>query len=153
MGIFQRTSDVISASVGDLIERFEHPEKMLRFALRDMEQSVSTVSAAVARSIAAERLLAREGEGHIAQAAAWVERAARAVDAGNDDLARRALGHKLDHERAAESLEAELAEARASNLQLRRQIESLRGKHAAARRQFSALVARQAAAGPLIGFR
>ena len=136
MGIFQRTSDMISASVGDLIERFEHPEKMLRHAIREMEESVASVSAAVARSIAAERLLKREQEAHDAQAAAWAVRAAKAVEAGHDDLARRALGHKLDHRRLSESIERELTEARAANEQLRRQVESLREKHASARGNF-----------------
>lgn len=147
MGIFQRTSDIISASVNDLVERFEHPEKMLRHALREMEDSVATVSAAVARSIAAERLLAREQRTHEEQAANWAARAAKAVAAGNDEAARRAIGEKLDHQRLARSLDAELAEARATNRQLRAQVESLRKKHATARRQLSTLVARQAAVG------
>ena len=89
MGIFQRTGDMISASVSDLLERFEHPVKMLRHALRDMEQSVATVSIAVARSIAAERLLAREQQRHLDQAIYWGEKAAKNVEAGNDELARR----------------------------------------------------------------
>jgi phage shock protein A len=146
MGIFQRTGDMISASLNDLLEQFEHPEKMLRQALRDMEHSVTTVSAAVARSIAAERLLAREQERHKIQAAYWADKAAAAVAAGNDDSARRALAHKLEHDRLARSLDRQLAEARASNQELRSQVEALREKHLSARRQLSALLARQAAA-------
>ena len=153
MGIFQRTGDMISASLNDLLEQFEHPEKMLRQALRDMEHSVATVSAAVARSIAAERLLAREQERHHQQAAYWSGKAASAVEAGNDALARRALGHKLEYERLAESLDGQLAEARASNHDLRRQVDALREKHASARRQLSALLARQAAADARRRFR
>jgi phage shock protein A len=146
MGIFQRTGDMISASLNDLLEQFEHPEKMLRQALRDMEHSVTTVSAAVARSIAAERLLAREQERHKIQAAYWADKAAAAVAAGNDDSARRALAHKLEHDRLARSLDRQLAEARVSNQELRSQVEALREKHLSARRQLSALLARQAAA-------
>jgi phage shock protein A len=146
MGIFQRTGDVISASVSDLLERFEHPEKMLRHALRDMEQSVATVSIAVARSIAAERLLAREQQRQQDQATYWGEKAAKDVEAGTEELARRALARKLEHQRRAESLDRQLAEARTSNEALRRQIDMLREKHAAARRQLSSLLARQAAA-------
>jgi phage shock protein A len=146
MGIFARSSAIISANVGDLLERFEHPEKMLRHALREMEDSVAAVSGAVARSIAAERLLAREQQTHVDQAAHWAARAADAVRAGNDDLARQALAQKLDHQRQVQSIEAELAEARATNQRLRLQIDALRSRHAAARRQLSTLVARQAAA-------
>jgi len=153
MGIFQRTGDMISASLNDLLEQFEHPEKMLRQALRDMEHSVSSVSAAVARSIAAERLLAREQERHRLQANYWAGKAATAVEAGNDDSARRALAHKLEYERLAQSLDRQLAEARASNQELRGQVEALREKHLSARRQLSALLARQAAADARRRFR
>jgi phage shock protein A len=146
MGIFRRTSDLISANLNDLVERFENPEKLLRHALRDMEQSVATVSAAVARSIAAERLLAREQRRHQDQAAYWADNAAAAVDRGDDDLARRALARKLEHDRLAQAIERQLVEARAANLELRRQVEALREKHAAARRQLATLLARHATA-------
>ena len=146
MGIFRRTGDVISASLNDLVERFENPEKMLRHALREMEQSVATVSAAVARSIAAERLLARQQEQHHDQVAYWADRAAAAVERGSDDLARRALARRLEHERLAQSIERQLTEARASNQELRRQVDHLRERHLAARRQLSTLLAQQAAA-------
>jgi phage shock protein A len=153
MGIFQRTGDMISATLSDLLEQFEHPEKMLRQALRDMEHSVSTVSAAVARSIAAERLLAREQERHNGQAAFWAGKAVTTVAAGNDASARRALAHKLEYQRLAQSLDRQLVDARASNQELRLQVDALREKHASARRQLSALLARQSAADARRRFR
>lgn len=145
MGIFQRTGDMISATVGDLLDRFENPVKMLRHALREIDDSVADVSAAVARSIAAERLLAREQQSHQVRVAEWGARARKAVEKGNDDLARRAIGQKLDHEASVLRLDTELTEARATNERLRREVETLRQRRATARRQLAALVARQAA--------
>jgi phage shock protein A len=146
MGIFQRTSDIISANVNDLIERFENPEKMLRHALRDVEQSVSTVSAAVARSIAAERILASERDRYEAQAAYWQAKAAKSVEAGDEPSARRALARRLEYEERCRALDRQLAEARTTNSGLRRQVEILRDKQTTARRQLTSLMARQAVA-------
>ncbi len=145
MGIFQRTGDMISATVGDLLDRFENPVKMLRHALREIDDSVADVSAAVARSIAAERLLAREQQAQHARASEWTARARKAVEAGNDDLARRAIAQKLDHDASLQRLDAELSEARTTNERLRREVGTLRQRRATARRQLAALVARQAA--------
>lgn len=63
------------------------------------------------------------------------------------------LAHKLEHERLAQSLDRQLAEARASNQELRGQVDALREKHLSARRQLSSLLARQAAADARRRFR
>ena len=42
MGIFQKISDIVSANLNDLSESWEHPEQMLRQAIREMEESIST---------------------------------------------------------------------------------------------------------------
>jgi phage shock protein A len=146
MNILRRTTDILSANLNDLIDHFEQPEKMLRHGLREMESSLDSVSSAVARSIAAERLLQKEHDEHDQQAAAWGQRAAAAVEAADDGLARRALARKHEHLRLSRELEEQLTEARAANSVLRSQIDLLRQKHAAAHRKLSILSARQAAA-------
>jgi len=146
MGFFHRASLVISANLNDLLDRIEQPEKMLRQGLRELEASIETVLAAVARSIAAERLLARERDDYTGQAGDWEKRAQSAVASGDDDLARKALARKLELTRLIVALEAQLAEARTANQALRRQVETLRIKHAHAKRRLSTVAARKAVA-------
>ena len=84
MRLFQRTADVVSANLHDFVQRFEKPERMLRHSLREMEALVETTTAAVARSIAAERLLAKTRAGEQDEVARWGDRAAAAVAADDD---------------------------------------------------------------------
>jgi len=41
MGIFRRVSDIVSANVSDVVDRFEAPETMLRQALREMDVAIA----------------------------------------------------------------------------------------------------------------
>src|SRR6266545_1321292 len=129
MGILQRANDIIAANVTDLVDRFEQPEKMLRHALRELETAIGTVLAAVARSIAAEKMLAKQYASHQEQAAAWKRRSEVAVAAGDDALARQAIARRLDHEQMASRLERQLEQSRLANQSLRSQVETLRSRH------------------------
>ena len=58
MGLFRRFGDILSANLNDLVDRFEDPEKMLRQAIREMEQAVASGLNSAAKVVANERLLA-----------------------------------------------------------------------------------------------
>ncbi|HTU24983.1 MAG TPA: PspA/IM30 family protein, partial [Pirellulales bacterium] len=146
MKLFQRTADVVSANLHDLVGCLEQPDRMLRHSLRELEALVETTTAAVARSIAAERLLAQSQREAEAEVARWAERASAAVAAGDDGLARRAIERRLEHERTLALLSRQLAEAAETNAALRAQLETLRAKYAAADSRVRLLAARSAVA-------
>jgi phage shock protein A len=146
MGILQRTSDLVAANLNDLVDRFEDPQRMLRHALRQMDVLLETMSLAVARSIAAERLLAKTREEHLERAAEWQRRAALAVGEGDDATARRAIARQLDHQHAARLTEKELVTAQSANERLRGELAALRDKQASGRTKLALLSARQTAA-------
>jgi phage shock protein A len=146
MRLFRRVSDIISANLNDLVDSFEEPEVMLRQAIREMESSVGDVTAAAAQAIASETLLARELAEHEQQAARWQARAENAVSALDDDLARRALARKRDHETLARALRDQFASAQDASQTLRRQVNAMRAKLAEARRKLATLSARKNAA-------
>lgn len=146
MGIFRRTADIFAANINDLVDRFEEPERMLRQALREMEDLLAATSSAVARSIATEKLLAKSREEHSIKAGEWQRKATDAIDQGDDALARRALARKLDHERTRAAVDRQLVEAREANETLRRQLDLLRDRLAAARNRLMMLSAQQTAA-------
>ena len=146
MSIFQRTSEIVSANLNDFVDRFERPDRMLRHALREMETLLAATSFAVAKSLAAERLLSNARDAESRQVETWSGRAKSALDGDDEALARRAIARQLDHRRSLASLENQLARTRDANASLRRQIDLLRDKHAAAHGRLAVLVAGQAAA-------
>ena len=83
MGIFKRAGDIISANLNELVDKFEDPEKMLRQAIREMESSIATATTAAARSIAGEKILAKQQTQHCEQATQWRTRARSALAAGD----------------------------------------------------------------------
>jgi phage shock protein A len=146
MGIFRRVSDIISANLNDLVDKFEEPEKMLKQAIREMEETIAEATAAAAKAIASERLLAKELAEHDRQAADWLARAEQAVRAGDDELARQSLRRKQEHEKLAHALRDQSVAAGETGQTLRSQIEAMKAKHAEARRKLATLTARSKAA-------
>lgn len=146
MGIFERISDIISANLNELTESLEDPELMLRQAIREMETSINEVTEQTARAMANEKTLARELERNRKQAEEWKDRASQAVDAGDDDLARRALSRKKEHDKLVAALEDQLDAAREPVGVLKRQLDAMKAKLAEAKRNHATLAARKRAA-------
>lgn len=146
MGIFRRCTDILSANLNDLVDRFEDPEKALRQAIREMDQAVATALRGAAKAIAGERLLARQLAEHRDHAEQWHTRARDAVQSGDDELARRALVRKNEHDRLIAALADEQATLERTGGKLRRQIDAMRARVAEANRKLATLVARKQAA-------
>jgi len=146
MGLFQRVSDILSANLNDLVDRYEDPEPLLRQAIREMETAVGQASDDAVKVLAGEKLLARQLEAERKEASRWQGRAQRAVAAGDDPLARRALTRKAEHARVIGALEDECERTGATARQLRRQIDAMRVRLGEARRKLAALIARTQAA-------
>jgi len=146
MGVFKRISDIISANLNDLTEQFEDPEKMLKQAVREMEESIAEVTQQTAKAMANEKMLTRELQRNRAQCEQWQDRAAKAVEAGDDDLARKALARKNEHQKVADALEDQLEAARQASTTLKRQLAAMKAKLAEAKRNLTTLSARKRAA-------
>ena len=146
MGIFSRISDIVSANLNDLTEQFEDPEKMLKQAIREMEESIADSTQQTAKAMANEKTLARELERNREQAEQWESRAVTAVEASDDSLASKALLRKREHESLVAALEDQVAAARAGAATLKRQLEGMRAKLAEAKRSLTALSVRKRAA-------
>jgi phage shock protein A len=146
MGIFSRISDIISANFNELADQFEDPEKMLKQAIREMEESIAEATQQTAKAMANEKTLSRELDRNRQQAEQWQSRAQTAVAAGDDGLARKALNRKREHESLAAALEDQIASAREAASSLKRQLEGMRAKLAEAKRSLSTLSARKRAA-------
>jgi phage shock protein A len=111
MGLFQRISDIISANLNDLTEGFEDPERMLKQAIREMEQTIADSTQETAKVLANEKLLSKELANNERQADEWQKKAEQAVGAGDDNLARKALSRKQEHQKLVTALQDQVTAA------------------------------------------
>jgi phage shock protein A len=146
MGIFTRMSDILSANLNEITEQFEDPEKMLKQAVREMETSIAEVTGQTAKAMANEKTLTRELQRNRVQQEQWQDRAEKAVEAGDDDLARKALARKNEHQNVVEALQDQLDSAREASRTLKRQLAAMKAKLAEAKRNLTSLSARKRAA-------
>ena len=146
MGIFRRISDIIAANLNDFTERFENPERMLKQAIREMEESIGRVTEQTAKAMAGQITLSRELERNRAEQQQWQQRAVKATEAGDDALAGRALARKNEHKKIVAALEDQLQATCEASRTLQRQLEAMKAKLAEARRNLTTLSARQRAA-------
>jgi phage shock protein A len=105
MGILGRLSTLIKSNVNDAIDSMQDPAKEIDQMVRDMEDSARQARTEVGQSLAAEKLQSRRVQTLADEARTWEEHAMRAVQAGDDALAKEALRRKA--EKDADRLAAE----------------------------------------------
>ena len=145
-GIFARMTDIIKSNINELLDRAEEPEKMIRQMVREMEEAVNKATASVGTAVANQKRLERQYNEKKAQVEEWQQKAERAVEAGQDGLARRSLERKAVFVKAVEDLEPAMEESRQTAEQLRDQLRELKTKLEEARTREGTLVARHRAA-------
>ena len=145
-GIFSRMADIVRANINDLLNCAEDPEKMIRQMIIEMEEAVNKATASVGTAVANEKRLERQHLNEKDQIENWHKKAELAVEAGEDDLARRALERKTAVQEAIGDLEAALNESQKTSTQLKQQLQQLKAKLDEARTRQGALIARRRAA-------
>ncbi len=127
-GTFARMTDIVKSNINELLDRAEDPEKMIRQMIREMEEAVSKATASVGTAVANQKRLERHWNEKLSLAADWQRKAERAVEAGEDDLARRSLERKAVMQKASDDLAPAMEETKRTAAQLREQLRELRGK-------------------------
>lgn len=143
MGLLSRFIAVIRSNLNAALNRAEDPTKMLDQTLIDMEAAFRKAKDQVARSIADQKRLEKSLQDQKSEAAKWGERAAQAVQKGDDELAREALRRKHEHQRMAAQFEHE-TQAHTENVeQLRTALHELEDKIAEIKRKKNLLISKQ----------
>ena len=145
-GTFSRMADILKSNISELLDRAEDPEKMIRQMVREMEEAVNKATASVGTAVANQKRLERQLNEKEALAREWQQKAERAVEAGQDDLARRMLERKAVFQQAVDDLKPALQESTQTAEQLREQLRELKTKLEEARTRQGTLVARHKAA-------
>ncbi|MFH1571291.1 MAG: PspA/IM30 family protein [Gemmatimonadota bacterium] len=148
---FGRMADIVKSNINELLDRIEDPEKMVRQMVLDMEDSVNGYVGSVGTAVANQRRLRKEQDEYRARALEFAESASRAVAAGDDELARRALERKVWFEQAAIELDAAIAESRQVAEEMKAHLQELRAGLREARSRQGSLIARCRAARVLGG--
>src|SRR5688500_9830554 len=98
---------IIRSNITALVERFENPERVLHQLILDMEEELERVRAKVAGVFADEIQLGRQVDRAREEADLWQQRAAQALQRGDETGARAALEQKILADSRAQTLDAE----------------------------------------------
>ena len=142
MSIFKRIRDITLATINDLIDRSEDPVKMLNQYIRDMEDEIAEAEVAVAKQIAVEKKLLHQYEEAAEMVQKREEQAMKALAAGNEDLARRALQDKKVHASKAEEFKVHYENAKSNAEQLRARLKEMKEELEKMKNRRETLVAR-----------
>ena len=110
MGIFSRLTDIVNSNLSALLDRAEEPEKMIRFIIQEMEDTLVEVRTTAARTIADKKESRRKLSRLESAQAEWQRKAELALSKGREDLAKGALVEKSRLEETARSLAVELSQ-------------------------------------------
>jgi phage shock protein A len=120
MGLLERVSTLLRANLNDMIDRAEDPDKMIKQVILDMDNQYLQVKTQVAVSIADQHMLEKKLKENEDTGNDWMRKAERAVDKGEDDLARAALDRYQTSLRLAQSYREQVSDQKA-------QVETLKG--------------------------
>ena len=111
-----------------------------------MKTELNNVVRASASAMSNYNLLDAEYQKYVRQSQEWKDRAGQALDAGNEDLAKKALARKAESDKQVASLQAAVDAARQASDSLKSQVTDLKHKIDDGERTASTLVARKNAA-------
>ena len=128
MAILGRLSTLVKSNVNDLIDSMQDPAKEIDQLVRDMEDSVREARGEVVRCLAEEKRMGKRVDDLTDEVKSWEGHAMRAVQAGDDALAKEALRRKAEKE--ADRIEAEkaLSDQRAYSVQLSAGLKALEAR-------------------------
>ncbi|HET9182646.1 MAG TPA: PspA/IM30 family protein [Candidatus Angelobacter sp.] len=141
MALLERVSTLIRANLNDLIDKAEHPEKMIKQIILDMENQLLQVKTQVAIAIADQHLLEKKQKENEEKIADWTRKAELALDKNQEDLARAAVERSLQYKQLKESFTQQAADQKLQVETLKNALNKLQEKLQEARAKSDMLIA------------
>jgi phage shock protein A len=121
-------------------------EATVKQAVADMKSELNRVVQASASAMSNYNRLDAEYQKYVRQSEEWKGRAGMALDAGNEELARKALAKKAEADKQVASMQPAVESARQTSEKLKTQVMELKRKIEEGERTATTLVARKNAA-------
>lgn len=146
--IFNRTGRVARGQANQAIGAIEDAtfESTVRQTVADMRTELNRVVQSSAMAMSNYNRLDAEYQKYARQSQDWKQRANLALDAGNEDLAKKALAKKAESDKQVTSLQAAVDSARQASETLKTQVTELKHRIEEGERTATTLVARKNAA-------
>ena len=141
MPLLERVSTLVRANLNDLVDRAEHPEKMIKQVILDMENQLLQVKTQVAIAIADQHLLEKKQKENEDKVAEWMRKAELAVDKKQDDLARAALQRVESYRDLSQGFAQQVTDQKAQVENLKTALRQLEQKLTEARAKGDLLIA------------
>jgi phage shock protein A len=146
MGMFSRMTDIINANINSMLDKAEHPEKMIRLIIGEMEETLVEVRSAAAKNIAERKGLQRQINALQNKVQQWHEKAELALSKDREDLARSALVEKASCVTKADDLSQQLTVIDDNLAAIQQDSKRLQDKLIEARRRKESMLVRQQSA-------
>lgn len=146
MNLLDRISRLVTANINHLLDKAEDPEVMIKQLIRDMEQNIIEMRRETVRAVARQKQLEKQIEAAREHLAELESNAALALSKGDEILARKAVGKKLNTAKAKDLMEKELIAATRTAEELKAELSRLEDRVQEARRKKEELIARNRAA-------
>jgi phage shock protein A len=121
-------------------------EATVRQTVADMKTELNNVVRASAMAMSNYNSLDAEYQKYLRQSQEWKDRAGQALDAGNEDLAKKALAKKAECDQQVNSMKVSVDASQATSEKLKQQVGELKRKIDEGERTATTLVARKNAA-------
>lgn len=135
MGIMVRLKQLFEAKVDKSLDRVEDSGEMLDYSLRKMEEALHKISQNAVQLTTAKKRIEMQKDELLQTAASYQKHAEKALELGQEDLAREALERKVEAEERIQGLDKQLAEMECqlasmvhSQEELKRNITNFRSK-------------------------
>jgi phage shock protein A len=146
--LFGRVGRVARGQANSGVDALEDAtfEATVRQTVADMKTELNKVVQASAMAMSNYNRLDAEYQKYVRQAQEWKDRAGQALDANNEDLARKALAKKAECDKQVASMQTSVDGARQTSEKLKQQVIELKRKIEEGERTATTLVARKNAA-------
>jgi len=146
--IFNRAGRVARGRANEGMNAIEDAnfESTVRQTVADMKTELNNVVRSSAMAMSNYNQLDAEYQKYVKQSQEWKARAGQALDAGNEELAKKALAKKAESDKQIASLQTSVESARGASESLKSQVAELKHKIDEGERTATTLVARKNAA-------
>jgi phage shock protein A len=146
--IFSRVGRVARGEANQSVDALEDAtfETTVKQTVADMRTELNKVVNASAMAMSEYNRLDAEYQKYVRQSQEWKDRAGMALDAGNEDLARKALAKKAECDQQVASMQQAVTSAQQTSEKLKQQVAELKRKIDEGDRTATTLVARKNAA-------